>query len=96
VKWTTLLLESGYDPLAITKASDKLQPLHIASENGQAAVANVLLKERTVNIDSKDGWRGRTGLASACQSGHENVTKLLLARDDIEVNAKTMEEEQRS
>ena len=38
-------------------------------------------------MDSKD-TEGRTPLSFAAQMGHEAVVKLLLVRDDVEVNSK--------
>lgn len=43
-KRATLLLESGCDPLAVTKDFDNLKPLHTAAKQGHAEVASVLLK----------------------------------------------------
>jgi ankyrin repeat protein len=91
VKRATLLLESGCDPLAITKDGSHLQPLHIAAKNGHAELTNLLLKQSTIDINSKDKTDGKTALSWACQYGHEAVVKLLLRRKDVEVNAKDKE-----
>jgi ankyrin repeat protein len=102
VKRATFLLESGCDPMATTKDSYKMQPLHLAARNGHAEVVSVLLKQKTVNINTKDGKFGKTALIWACEKyayqnaiklllGREDVIKLLLAREDVEVNAKDNE-----
>jgi ankyrin repeat protein len=91
VKQATLLLESGCDPVATSKDSYKmqpLQPLHLAARSGHAEIASVLLKQETVEINTKDGTGGRTALIWSCMEGYEGVVKLLLAREDVEVNAK--------
>jgi ankyrin repeat protein len=60
--------------------------------NGHSEIASVLLNQKTVDTNTKDGTLGRTALIWACQNGHGGVAlgvvKLLLAREDVEVNAK--------
>jgi ankyrin repeat protein len=65
-----------------------MQPLHLAARNGHTEVASMLLKQKTFDINSKSGGYGKTALMWACENGCEDVVKLLLSREDIEVNAK--------
>ncbi|KAF4231145.1 hypothetical protein CNMCM8980_005369 [Aspergillus fumigatiaffinis] len=62
-------------------------PLHLAAENGDRAVAQVLLNQINIYLYARDQWRS-TALHEAAKRGHLSVVKLLLAEPSIDVNAK--------
>ncbi|KFY91029.1 hypothetical protein V498_05706, partial [Pseudogymnoascus sp. VKM F-4517 (FW-2822)] len=60
-------------------------PLSWASENGQVAVAQLLL-DKGAEVDAKDG-NGETPLSLAAASGHEAVVQLLLEKSaEVDTN----------
>ncbi|XP_077447893.1 receptor-interacting serine/threonine-protein kinase 4 [Stigmatopora argus] len=69
------------------KDEDQYTALHWAAQNGDEAVARLLL-DRGAAIDETDG-QGRTSAHVACQHGQENVVRVLLSRGaDVRVKGK--------
>ncbi|XP_077597057.1 receptor-interacting serine/threonine-protein kinase 4 isoform X2 [Stigmatopora nigra] len=69
------------------KDEDQYTALHWAAQNGDEAVARLLL-DRGAAIDETDG-QGRTPAHVACQHGQENVVRVLLSRGaDVRVKGK--------
>jgi ankyrin repeat protein len=62
-------------------------PLHLAAENGDRSIVQVLLNHINVDLHAWDQWRS-TALHAAAMRGHLSVVKLLLAEPSIDVNAK--------
>ena len=58
----------------------------MAAENGYEAIANLLLEQGSVNINSRDQW-GETLVIKAAQFGHEMIVNLLLEQKDVEADA---------
>jgi ankyrin repeat protein len=81
------LLKDGHDPDA--KDGYDRTPLSRAAENGQEAVAKLLLATNAVDPDSKDR-NGGTPLSWAAGRGHEAVVKLLLANDAVDPDSKNI------
>jgi hypothetical protein len=89
VKWATLLLESGCDPLAITQDFVKTPPLHIAAI-AHPEVASVFLKQKTVDINSKSPRMGDTARRRSYAHARMATKRCQTApsREDVQVNAK--------
>ena len=64
----------------------RMSMLHCASENGLFSVVNAMLSQM-VCVDQMDS-DDRTPLSLAASSGHKDIVKVLLNRDDIDVNSK--------
>ena len=62
-------------------------PLSLAAKEGKAALVELLLETRKVNIGSKDR-DDRTPMSWAAEGGHEAVVKLLLERYDVQYDSK--------
>ena len=63
----------------------KYTSLHVAALFGLRRIASALLEAGTA-ADARDSY-GQTSLLVASMRGHEDIVALLLARDDIDVNA---------
>lgn len=73
----TLLLDAGARPVPNHQGQS---PLHIASEQGHAALVELLLERCPgLEVDAAE-HNGMTPLHFACQHGHAAVARLLLAR----------------
>ncbi|XP_057676904.1 receptor-interacting serine/threonine-protein kinase 4 [Corythoichthys intestinalis] len=69
------------------KDEDQYTALHWAAQNGDEAMARLLL-DRGAAINEIDG-QGRTPSHVACQHGHENVIRVLLSRGaDVHIKGK--------
>uniref|UniRef100_A0A8C7WPR7 non-specific serine/threonine protein kinase n=1 Tax=Oryzias sinensis TaxID=183150 RepID=A0A8C7WPR7_9TELE len=69
------------------KDEDQFTALHWAAQNGDEAIARLLL-DRGAAINETDG-QGRTPAHVACQHGQENVVRVLLSRGaDVQINGK--------
>ncbi|CAF98557.1 unnamed protein product [Tetraodon nigroviridis] len=69
------------------KDEDQYTALHWAAQNGDEAIARLLL-DRGAAINETDG-RGRTPAHIACQHGQENVIRVLLSRGaDVQIRGK--------
>ncbi|GFG19250.1 ankyrin repeat protein [Aspergillus udagawae] len=62
-------------------------PLHLAAENGDRSVVQVLLNHTDIDLHARDEWES-TALHEAAKRGHLAVVKLILAEPSIDVNAK--------
>jgi hypothetical protein len=71
--------------LLSSKAYDRFLGIHAAAFFGLERFINVLATEQTF---SPTDDHGRTPLIYAAMNGHEAVVRLLLARDDVDADAK--------
>uniref|UniRef100_A0A3P8Z7X9 Protein kinase domain-containing protein n=1 Tax=Esox lucius TaxID=8010 RepID=A0A3P8Z7X9_ESOLU len=72
---------------ANARDEDQYTALHCAAQNGDEAIARLLL-DRGASINETDA-QGRTPAHIACQHGHENVVRVLLSRGaDIHVRGR--------
>ena len=76
-----------------TKGQDAwaANPLHIASEGGLLGVIEAMVKSgKSFDLDLKTD-SGQTPLSLAAKAGHEAIVRLLIQRDDIEINSRDSE-----
>ena len=97
-----LLLAFGADPATegdvddTTTAPDEVEeghdnkcrefPLSIAARDGHEAIATMLLAHKDVDADQATTDTGTTAFNMCCHVGNINICKMLLARDDVDVN----------
>ena len=79
-----ILLARGADPLKGN--TGKRLPLHFAAEGGHLAVVSLLLKQPSVDPNSKDNL-GQTALFKAANNGHSEVVEILLQQKGISPDA---------
>ncbi|KAF4222100.1 hypothetical protein CNMCM5878_006695 [Aspergillus fumigatiaffinis] len=80
-----LLLDHDWDVNEVN-AEDQT-PLHLAAQNGDRSVVQVLLNHTEVDLHARDQWES-TALHEAAKQGHLAVVKLLLAEPSIDINAR--------
>lgn len=54
VKTTALLLDSGADPNAISKAKERMAPIHMAVDHRNEIILQLLLARKAVNANATD------------------------------------------
>ena len=79
-----ILLARGADPLK-GNTGNRL-PLHFAAEAGHLAVVSLLLKQPSVDPNSKDNL-GQTALFKAADNGHSDIVEILLQQEGISPDA---------
>ncbi|KAI0892243.1 ankyrin repeat-containing domain protein [Annulohypoxylon nitens] len=84
------LLKNGNEP--DSPDTRHRTPLSYAAERGNETVVELLLKENSVNPNSKDSRRGRTPLWYAVAQGRASVVKLLLEQGRADPNCKSKHE----
>ncbi|XDG04305.1 hypothetical protein ABKA04_003920 [Annulohypoxylon sp. FPYF3050] len=84
------LLKNGNEP--DSPDTHHRTPLSYAAERGNETVVELLLKENSVNPDSKDSKRGRTPLWYAVANGHTSIVKLLLEKGRADPNCESEHE----
>ncbi|KAN0074390.1 Ankyrin repeat-containing domain protein [Elaphomyces granulatus] len=85
-----LLLDvHGIDP-NFEGGSLKAAPLLLAAQEGQGVIVELLLAIVNINPDVRDGdhKHGYTPLIYACRERHVSIVQQLLARNDVDVNAR--------
>ncbi|KAL3441722.1 hypothetical protein BJX65DRAFT_299543 [Aspergillus insuetus] len=70
--------------------TEQFSNLMLASYCGHCAIARVLL-EQGADVECKDTTHGRTPLSWAAEEGHEEVVKLLIQTDMVDVDSKDTE-----
>ena len=82
--------EEGIDWGAVAGGGLPGDPLYQACNDGNVAVARLLLDQEGIDVNvaaCRTGTRpGDTPLLAACTAGHVGIVKLLLQRGDIDVN----------
>ena len=82
-----MLLYTGKVDANRSSGSELRSPLSWATANGNLDVIRELVKQKNINLESRDR-RGRTPLMVACQQGHADAANLLLDTGLVSVNAR--------
>lgn len=81
----------SYCPLPDCKPKECTLGLHVAAWLGLATIVAAILKTTQAPINCRHSLYGKNPLHLAAEAGHEEVTRLLLLQDSIEVDLPDME-----
>ena len=78
-----------YEWYATIQRENEKVPLQMAIISGYDHLVSFFLRDKQVNINESCKWTGWTALMEATFLGEESITRMLLEREDIDVNMKT-------
>ena len=78
-----------YEWYATIQRENEKVPLQMAIISGYDHLVPYFLRDKQVNINESCKWTGWTALMEATFLGEESITRMLLEREDIDINTKT-------